>query len=117
MLGGADTGIKLKGRRSTPGRYSQVAEPGLGWGGTDIEDPLGILGPWNIKQGAKPSLTMLIVSTTGEHFGYYVLDENLEPPKQNHPSSLQPSVDHITEHYEPALCIVLFIDEAGGSLR
>src|SRR5258708_22693198 len=27
-----DTGIKMKGRRSTPGRYFQVAEPGTGWG-------------------------------------------------------------------------------------
>src|SRR5215471_12338898 len=27
------TGIKMKGRRSTPGRYFQVAEPGTGWGG------------------------------------------------------------------------------------
>ena len=39
-----ETGIKIKGRRSTPGRYFQVAEPGLGWGGTDIQDPLTILG-------------------------------------------------------------------------
>ena len=29
-----------KGRKSTPGRYFQVAEPGTGWGGTDITDPL-----------------------------------------------------------------------------
>ena len=28
------SGIKVRGRRSTPGRYFQVAEPGLGWGGT-----------------------------------------------------------------------------------
>ncbi len=35
------------------GRYFQVAQPGLGWGGTDIEDPLTILGPWNAKKGAK----------------------------------------------------------------
>ena len=27
------TGVKMKGRRSTPGRYFQVAEPGTGWGG------------------------------------------------------------------------------------
>ncbi len=37
------TGIRMKGRRSTPGRYFQVAEPGTGWGGTNIEDPLTIL--------------------------------------------------------------------------
>jgi hypothetical protein len=26
---------KIKGHRSTPGRYFRVSEPGLGWGGTD----------------------------------------------------------------------------------
>ena len=41
----APTGISVKGRRSTPGRYFNVARPGTSWGGTDIEDPLEILGP------------------------------------------------------------------------
>ena len=36
----APTGIRLRGRKSTPGRYFQVANPGTGWGGTDITDPL-----------------------------------------------------------------------------
>src|ERR1700751_5094322 len=40
LLGVPETGIKLQGRRSTPGRYFQVAEPGTGWGGTNISDPL-----------------------------------------------------------------------------
>ena len=31
------------GRKSTPGRYFQVASPGTGWGGTDITDPLSIV--------------------------------------------------------------------------
>jgi hypothetical protein len=44
-----DTGIKMKGRRSTPGRYFQVAEPGTGWGGTKISDPLSVLGPFDPK--------------------------------------------------------------------
>src|SRR6266516_3814540 len=44
LLGIPETGIKLKGRRSTPGRYFRVAEPGTSWGGTDIQDPLTILG-------------------------------------------------------------------------
>ena len=33
VLGWEDTGIKIVGRRSTPGRYFKVSEPGLGWGG------------------------------------------------------------------------------------
>src|SRR5690606_41071760 len=38
----AASGIHIRGRKSTPGRYFQVASPGTGWGGTDIEDPLSI---------------------------------------------------------------------------
>ncbi len=36
-------GIRVRGRKSTPGRYFQVAEPGSGWGGTDVTDPLAIV--------------------------------------------------------------------------
>src|SRR5271163_4341814 len=43
MLGVRETGIAIQGRRSTPGRYFQVAQPGTGWGGTNISDPLAIL--------------------------------------------------------------------------
>ncbi|MGO4839664.1 6-hydroxynicotinate reductase, partial [Rhizobiaceae sp. 2RAB30] len=52
VLGWEGTGIKIIGRRSTPGRYFKVSEPGLGWGGTTISDPLAILGDWNPKKGA-----------------------------------------------------------------
>ncbi len=37
------SGIQMLGRKSTPGRYFQVANPGTGWGGTDIADPLAII--------------------------------------------------------------------------
>ena len=67
VLGMAPTGIRIKGRKSTPGRYFQVAEPGTGWGGTDVEDPLTILGPFDPKV-ARPGLRMLMVSTTGEQW-------------------------------------------------
>jgi len=112
-----DTGIKVKGRRSTPGRYFQVAGHGSGWGGTDIENPLDILGPWNAKKGAKPGLTLLMISTTGEQFAYYILDDDLVPQAQPLPSALEASVSLIEENCEPSLCTVLFMGGAGGSLR
>ena len=117
VLGWPDTGIRIKGRRSTPGRYFQVARPGLGWGGTDIDDPLSILNPWLEKKGARPGLTLLMVSTTGEHAAYYVLDDDLVPQPAPMPAALQPSVDLIAENCEPALCTVMFAAGAGGSLR
>jgi hypothetical protein len=110
-----DTGIRLKGRRSTPGRYFQVADPGTGWGGTNIVDPLSILGPFQAK--AWPGLRLLMVSTTGEQHAYYELDEQLKPIECELPLSLQESVERIRENCEPAVCSVLFMGGAGGSLR
>jgi len=116
LLGVPETGIKIKGRRSTPGRYFQVAEPGTGWGGTNIDDPLSILQPFKSKI-AWPGLRLLMVSTTGEHHGYFELDENLRPVAKELPAVLQESVARIKENCEPALCTVLFMGGAGGSLR
>ena len=113
----AATGIRINGRRSTPGRYFKVAEPGNGWGGTNIDDPLAILGQWRATKGARAGLSLLMVSTTGEHAGYYVLNDALEPVMLPIPAALQTSVDLIAQNCEPALCTVLFMCGAGGSLR
>jgi 6-hydroxynicotinate reductase len=116
LLGVPETGIKLKGRRSTPGRYFQVAEPGTSWGGTDIDDPLDILGKFNAKK-AWAGLRLLMVSTTGEHYAYFELAEDLKPRERELPTNLRESVARIKENCEPALCTVLFMGGAGGSLR
>jgi len=116
LLGVRETGIKMKGRRSTPGRYFRVAEPGTAWGGTNIEDPLSILQAFNPKF-AWPNLRLLMVSTTGEHHAYFELDEALRPVEKELPRSLGKSVNRIKENCEPALCTVLFMGGAGGSLR
>ena len=117
VLGWEDTGIRINGRRSTPGRYFSVSEPGLGWGGTTLTDPLAILGEWNPKKGARPGLSMLMVSTTGEQFAYYELNDELKPVARPFPEKLRKSVDLIEDNCEPALCTVLFMGGAGGSLR
>ncbi|MDO6583905.1 6-hydroxynicotinate reductase [Salipiger sp. 1_MG-2023] len=115
VIGWAPTGIKIKGRRSTPGRYFQVAEPGTGWGGTDLTDPLDILDTF--KPQAWPGLSILMVSTTGEHAAYYELDDALVPVQKDMPERLLPSVARIEENCEPSLTSVLFMAGAGGSLR
>ncbi len=116
VLGWPDTGIKIKGRKSTPGRYFQVAEPGSGWGGTNISDPLSILKDFD-KAKAKPGLSILMVSTTGDQFAYFVLDDALIPVEKDLPERLNASVQRISENCEPAMCSVLFMAGAGGSLR
>ena len=116
FLGVAPTGIRIEGRKSTPGRYFRVAEPGSGWGGTSIRDPLAILRPFD-RRRAKPGLTLLMVGTTGEDAAYYVLDETLTPQPAAMPQALAETVELIRENCEPALCSVLFMAGAGCSLR
>ena len=110
------TGIKVKGRRSTPGRYFQVAEPGTGWGGTDVEDPLTILKPADPKV-AWPGLRLLMISTTGEQWAYFTLNDDLEPVPAEITPELRASAERIAENCEPSMCSVLFMGGAGGSLR
>src|SRR5439155_1115266 len=48
---------------------------------------------------------------------YYELDEALKPVEKEMPADLKHSVERIQENCEPALCTVLFMGGAGGSLR
>jgi len=110
------SGIRMRGRKSTPGRYFQVANPGTGWGGTDIDDPLTIIESWD-AEAAWPGLRLLMTSTTGEHASWYVLDDKLEPVEQDMPDDVRRIVERIGENCEPSLTTVLFLGGAGGSLR
>ncbi|MBV1693523.1 MAG: 6-hydroxynicotinate reductase [Hyphomicrobiales bacterium] len=116
VLGMAPSGIRVRGRKSTPGRYFKVAEPGLGWGGTDISDPLTIVQSIHAKT-AWPGLRLLFTSTTGEDALYCVLDDMLQPVAAPMPQSVRTVVERIGENCEPSLCTVLFMAGAGGSLR
>ena len=109
-------GIRVRGRKSTPGRYFKVAQPGLGWGGTDITDPLSIIEKIDPKT-AWPGMRLLMVSTTGEDAEWFVLDDKLVPRKAPMPGPIRQVVERIAENCEPALCSVLFMGGAGGSLR
>ncbi len=115
-LGMASSGIQMRGRKSTPGRYFQVANPGTGWGGTDIADPLAIIEGWDAAV-AWPGLRLLMTSTTGEHASWYVLDDSLTPVEAPMPAEVQRIVERIGENCEPSLTSVLFLGGAGGSLR
>ena len=116
LLSMPPAGIQVRGRKSTPGRYFRVAEPGSGWGGTTITDPLQIVESIDPRR-AWPGLRLLMVSTTGEQAAWYVLDESLRPVPAPLPEAVQAAVARIAENCEPALCSVLFMGGAGGSLR
>ena len=110
------SGLRVRGRRSTPGRYFQVAHPGTGWGGTDVTDPLTIVESFDPKV-SWPGMRVLFVSTTGDHHAWYVLDEALRPRPAPMPPEVGKVVERIGENCEPSVSTVLFVAGAGGSLR
>ena len=58
-----------------------------------------------------------MVSTTGEHSAWFVLDDDLDAAAGRMPAPVRHVVERIGENCEPALCTVLFMAGAGGSLR
>lgn len=110
------SGIKIVGRRSTPGRYFNVANPGLGWGGTDIVEPLSIIKKID-RDIATPGHTLLLTTTTGEESSFFTIGEDYELVATEMPAAVRKTVDRIGENCEPSLCSVVFIGGAGGSLR
>src|SRR3546814_20536074 len=71
-------GIRVRGRKSTPGRSFQVAEPGLGWGGTNVSDPLEILESIDAKT-AWPGMRLMLLSTPSHHRPRYLPDDTPPP--------------------------------------
>ena len=116
FLGMASSGIRLRGRKSTPGRIFQVAEPGTGFGGTTVKNPLDLIHAIDPKL-AWPGLRLLFTSTTGEDAFYCVLDEALRPVPAGLPEALAKTVSRIGENCERALATLVFMAGAGGSLR
>ena len=107
----------MRGRKSTPGRYFQVANPGTGWGGTDIDDPLSIIEGW--EEGvARPGLRLLddLHHRRARRSGT-CSTTRCSRVEQPMPAEVRRIVERIGENCEPSLCTVLFLGGAGGSLR
>ena len=113
-LGARFSGIRLRARRSTPGRY--FGEPGQGWGGTPVKDPLDIIEGFD-PTIARPGTTVLITETTAEKAAMFRLVEN----GQFVPIELTPgakkAVEMIASNCQPSRVSAIFIGGAGGSAR
>ena len=115
-LGMTPSGLRVRGRPSTPGRYFQAVAAGPGWAGTDLEDPRAIIHEVDASR-ARPGLRVLITTATGTASFYGVLDaaRRLQPAPM--PPAVARVLDRIVENCEPACCSVLLMAGAGRSLR
>lgn len=113
-LGAQYSGIRLKARRSTPGRY--FGEHGRGWGETPIEDPLDIIEGVDPKI-AKPGMTVLITETTAERASMFRLGEDGKFREIDLTPEAKWAVEMIASSCEPSKVSAIFVGGSGGSAR
>jgi hypothetical protein len=117
-LGTTPSGVRVRFRRSTPGRY--FGDHGKGWGGTSVVDPRDVLAPDGLRE-VRPGTTLLVTETTGQNAAFFrVIDrggegiglEELELP----PEALE-AVQAISDTCQESRVSALYCGGTGGSAR
>ena len=80
-VGARPSGVNLRFKRSTPGRY--LGDHGQGWGGTSILDPKDVIESIDMKV-AKPGMTILITETTGRKASAARVESGRSPGRDSH---------------------------------
>ncbi len=113
-LGARYSGIRLKARRSTPGRY--FGEHGKGWGGTPIEHPLEVIEGVDPNL-AKPGMTVLITETTAERASMFRLNEKGEWIEMALTPEAKMAIEIMASTCQPSRVSAIYVGGAGGSAR
>jgi Pyruvate/2-oxoacid:ferredoxin oxidoreductase delta subunit len=113
-LGAKYSGIRLKGRRSTPGRY--FGEQGKGWGGTPVEDPLEIIDGYD-PDFFKPGMTVLITETTAEKAAMFCLGEDGKFTRIELTPKAKTAIEVISSNCQPSRVSAVYMGGSGGSAR
>jgi len=113
-LGAKFSGLRLRARPSTPGRY--FGEHGRGWGGTPIQDPIEIIEGFD-PQIAKPGMTVLITETTAERSALFRLGKDGKFTKIELTPKAKKAVEMIASNCQPSRVSAIFVGGSGGSAR
>jgi len=113
-LGTTPSGVHLKFRMSTPGRY--FGEHGDGWGGTPIEDPRDVIDSIDMHI-AHPGMTILITETTGQRVVMYTVTKGGGLEEIALSQKALELAELIQNHCEPSRVSGIYVGDSGGSFR
>ena len=114
FAGAKPSGVKLKFRESTPGRY--FGDHGKGWGGTSIVRPLDVIADIDLKT-ARPGMRILITETTGQNAAMFELQKDGSLKEIPLSAAARGAVKAISSSCEPSLVSALYTGGSGGSAR
>jgi NAD-dependent dihydropyrimidine dehydrogenase PreA subunit len=113
-LGAKYSGLRVRARQSTPGRY--FGEHGRGWGGTPIEDPLAIIEGFDPKI-AKPGTTVLITETTAKRAAMFRLEEDGKFVPIELTPKARGAVEMMASNCQSSRVSAIYAGGSGGSAR
>ncbi len=114
FVGVRPSGVKLRFRMSTPGRY--FGDHGKGWGGTSIESPLDVISGLD-HQIARPGMRILVTETTGKNGALFELRKNGKLLEIQLSDPAVKALEAISSSCEPSLVSALYMGGTGGSAR
>ena len=114
FVGAQPTGVKLKFRQSTPGRY--FGDHGAGWGGTSIIRPQDIVAAVDLTV-ARPGLRILITETTGSQGALFKVKPDGRLGEVPLTEACRRALAAIRESCESSLVSAVYMGGAGGSAR
>lgn len=112
-LGKKRSPIYIKGQKSTDGRY--FLPKGKGLGGTDVEDPLGILKEVDWER-AWEGMSLLVTETTGRFYAFYRL-RGREFVREEPPEAVLRFMELLRGSCERSRVTAVFSGGLGGSAR
>ena len=114
FVGAKPSGVRLRYRMSTPGRY--FGDHGDGWGGTSIQDPLEVIAGVDTGLMA-PGLRVLITETTGKNAKLYQWGDDAVFHRLPLTSECIKAVEAISASCESSTVSAVYMGGSGGSAR
>ena len=108
------TGVALKFKQSTPGRY--FGDHGEGWGGTSITNPVEVVDHIDMSVGW-PGMTVLITETTGQNGALFEVDADGRLHEIPLTDKARFALSAIANSCEPSLVSAIYTAGSGGSAR
>ncbi len=114
FAGAKPSGVHLKFKESTPGRY--FGDHGSGWGGTSITHPIDIIDSTDMDI-AWQGMTILITETTGQNSALFELADSGQLREIPITDKARVALDAISNSCEPSRVSAIYTAGAGGSAR
>jgi 6-hydroxynicotinate reductase len=113
-VGAKPSGLRLRFRRSTPGRY--FGDHGKGWGGTSIVDPKEIIESIDMTV-ARPGMRILVTETTGRNASYLEVTSNGGLAEVPMPAEAAAAVAELAATCQESRVSAIYCGGSGGSAR